>query len=44
MGCVLLILLDQSLSVLRVAMLKDECLPTWVEGRGEKVPSQSYFL
>lgn len=32
MGCVLLILLDHSLSVLRVGMLKDECLHGWKEG------------
>lgn len=44
MGYVLLILSDHSLSVLRVKMLKDESLPTWVEGRGEKVPFQPYFL
>lgn len=36
MGYVLLTLLDHSVSLLKVRMLKDEFLPTCVEGRGEK--------
>lgn len=36
MGCVLFTLLDHSVLLLKVRMLKDEFLPPWVEERGEK--------
>lgn len=45
MECVLsmLLKLKHSVSVLKVRMLKDDFLPTWVEGRGE-VPSHLCIL